>query len=95
MQVSDYAKELLLQDIVDMMDTIFNVSNTDRGIFMLAAMLYICLVINEWYDWCTRYGADLSKFISKEVLENIRAKGKLFGNDRYVNFDNQSDNMRK
>lgn len=76
MQVSDYAKELLIQDIVDIMDEIFNVSNTDRAIFMLAAMPYICLVINEGYDWCTRYGVDLSKFVSKEILENISVKVK-------------------
>lgn len=95
MQVSDYAKELLLQDVVDMIDAIFNVSNTDRAIFMLAAMPYICLVIKEGYDWCMRYGVDLSKFASKGILENIRAKGKLFGNDKNIDFNSQFNKIKR
>lgn len=92
-EIKECAKELIILDCKDMMETLFSMKQDDQSIFMLAAMPYLCLIVNEAYRWCSKAGICLNKFESKSVLENIRSKGKLFGNDKFLNFDKQAENI--
>ena len=89
MNVSDYAKKFLSQDTKDITDLIFIINKEDQPIFMLASMPYICLIVNEGYDWCAKSKLQLPIIKSKDTLEKIRSKGKLFANDKNLSFDHQ------
>lgn len=94
-EIKDFAKKMLTQDCIDILDATFNVSKKDGPVFALAAAPYICLVTNEAYEWCKRAKINISPFESKTILENIRAKAKLFSNDKIVSFEEQRTAFRK
>ena len=87
--IKEMAKELLIQDCLDLVNAVFCVSENDRPVFILASAPYMCLVANEAYAWCRKSKIPLNPFQSKELLENIRAKAKLFSNDTIMPFDEQ------
>ena len=87
--IKEIAKKLLIRDCIELSNAIFYISEKDRPVFMLASTPYICLVANEAYEWCRKAKISLTTFESKEHLENIRAKAKLFGNDTIVSFNEQ------
>lgn len=95
MSTSEYAKKMLIQDIEDIVEVILNIDKEERPIFMSAVIPYICLIINEGYNWCSKAKIQLPMLKSKDIIENIRAKGKLFGNDKYLSFDNQIGSIDK
>lgn len=74
---------------MDLLNTIFTTNEKNKPVFLLALTPYICLVTNEAYDWCLRDNRTLSKFCSKNTLEKIRAKGKLFSNDKFLSYKEQ------
>ena len=84
--VKDYAKKLISQDCIDLYDAISSNLPENNSYFMLAAMPYICLVTNEACEWCKKAKKSIKPFKSKTILEKIRAKSKLFSNDRGVTF---------
>ncbi len=88
-EVKEIAKVLLVQDCMDLLNAVFGVSKSDRPVFVLASAPYMCLVTNEAYEWCKKSQISLNPFLSKELLENIRARAKLFSNDTIVRFNDQ------
>ncbi len=94
-QVKEYARIIIIQDVIDLMNAI-NITNiNDKSIFMLALIPYVCLVVNESYEWCRRDNHIITEFRSKKVLEKIRAKGKLFSNDKFLSYKQQVTEFEK
>lgn len=92
---SKIAEKLLIDDCIAISNAIFCTSEEDRPVFILALIPYLCLVVNEAYEWCKKAKIPLTTFQSKKILESIRASAKLYGNDNSVSFNEQYQKLEE
>ena len=85
----DAAKAMITDDLIGITEAISICSNETRTHFMLGGLLYIATVISGAIEWCKKASIDVQSFISKDIIDKLRAKVKLYSSDNVTAFSEQ------
>ncbi len=91
----NYVKKLILDDLTNLINIMLSINKSDISVIAMGLMPYMCLIVNEAYDWCIRSNIKIDEFKSKSVLEVMRSRTKLFNNDKYLSYTNHTDELNE
>lgn len=95
MDRQEAAKQLIITDLHDMMESFDRCSDNNRTHFMFGGLLYFAMVISGSIDWCNKAGIAVTCFADKEIIDKLRAKVKLYSSDDVIPLADQKQLMKR
>lgn len=93
MNRQDAARMMISEDLIEMKKAFNMCSDATKGYFMLGGILYFATIISGAIKWCKKANIKVQSFISKDLVDKLRTKVKLYSSDNVISLAKQKELM--